>query len=863
MSDNPLEITISLGGDVKASFTIDLSDIVAGLLPDDPAPLPDPPPDPVAPLPTSTPFVVAIWGQSEVDRILNTFSDGQAANVGIDHEPLVDQDRVTFWWHDRTLPGLSGVQSVRLSDATVQLGLVTRAMVAMANVFMRQLPGRDIKIIMHTQPGTSPVEIMDEAQANKRDWRDDWALSQAATADGHLVEYGFHSWFAAPGSWGDDYGQNMFAFLTGRDHVTGANLVYLQSDPITVNGINIQRTLRDIYPHNPKWIAVSGAHAFIPQQDMQNATTDATGKVRAGLVKKAEATASWRKVIRNPKLAAHFTPEVFALHGYANGVDKGDGTWTDHAHPSAETDAGLNRMARQIAHAVLRGAGVTSFPIPSLRRSQEAVDGSYVDFVSDAGPITTARRQNILDWTRSMTPERVYALGMAIQSGDFAVGCDDTPKMHWTEWEDRTGLVAMDLRPESDLIIENVDFTGTILAPRWGKVDLDNCLSGPPGSGRHFHLDVYDAHVTARRCSFFGPGDGTGAGTLARRRPDMGGGLRIYRCDFQGYCSDAVKISANDTLALSRLDAPTTYGVEPVKHVPGKAYKVGASVTRPDVDPGAFAFVWVNNTIGNTQAPDFSKEDGRLRGQVFNGWELRNPHSDNMTLVDAQNAIVFGNLINLDATRRVFVGSKAQNGTNANIHSAHSETYTGTLIACNTLLRAERDKGGTPISPVSGATVACNVIESIGHEQGRWIANTDVTFAPNWDATPKSGVRDFAEITPPSKAKVIPADWTMFDDFVSSLRGDFADAQRSLFGSAPHWTDVVGFQVDGQPAGHVEITNVGSVRVYANAGASITFGDGGASGFLTVDRDAFAALWDDYPIVDLVDGLPGVPVMVG
>jgi hypothetical protein len=387
----------------------------------------------------------------------------------------------------------------------------------------------------------------------------------------------------------------------------------------------------------------------------------------------------------------------------------------------------------------------------------------------------------VLDWSRGLTAQQVYDLGMAIKSGRLAVGCDNSPKEHWTDWEARTGLVCTELRTAIPLVVENVDFTGTVVAVRSGEFAFENCYFGP--SGAHFHLDVYDAKVTARRCSFFGPGDGTGAGTLARRRPNMSGGLEVYRCDLQGYASDAVKISKGDVLAFSRLDAPTTYGVEPTTYDPGRAYKVGETVAQPGVDPGAYAFVWLNTIDGNAQAPDFDAEDGRRAGEVINGWELRNPHSDNMTLVKAQDAVVFGNLINLDATRRVLKGSKAQNGTNGNIHSSRREGYSGTLIAANTLLRAERDKGGTPIGPVSGAVVAANVIEKIGHDTDRWFGNSSATYQANWDGTPDgSGLITFNVIDAPSQGvqHPAPAEWAMFDAFADANRADIEDVIRAL-----------------------------------------------------------------------------------
>jgi len=342
-------------------------------------------------VPSVAPFVTAIWGQSEHQHILLESDDV------LPKGELVDQDRVTFWWHDRETDGAGGVQSVTLNDTTRSTGVVTAAMVAMGNTFMRQMPNRDIKIIMHTQSGTTPTELMDDSfVANNlegesaRRWQDDWALNAAATADGYVVDHPWHSWFAAPGSWGDNYGQNMFTFIKGRDHVTGNGLSYSEVSPLDVNGIQVSRTLRDLYAHEPKWIAASSSHVFVPTDDLSNSATLAVGGANTSLLNKERSTESWREVIRNPAFSEHFTEEVPHLNGYANGEEQA-GEWRDQAHPTGKIDAGINRMARQMAHVIMRGAGVTSWAVPAITNAEWQPDGSFMEFWSDSGSITTYR----------------------------------------------------------------------------------------------------------------------------------------------------------------------------------------------------------------------------------------------------------------------------------------------------------------------------------------------------------------------------------------------------------------------------------------------------------------------------------------
>lgn len=341
----------------------------------------------------SVPFVTAIWGQSEDDRIINDFYDE------LTPEALVAQDRVTFWWHDRTTSGADGVQSITLSDATLASDdRVTAAMVAMGNNFMRNIPGRDIKIIMHTMGGTSPSEIMDDTENGDRAWQDDWALDAAATADGHKPSHCWQSWHAKPTNWNPHYGQIMFAFLTGRSLTNNNTLNYSETAPQNVRGIQVHRTLRDLYTHDPKWVAMPGAHTFVIEEDMQNSLQLEGGAVKKSLQRIEGNTESWRGIIGNSALASHFTEPHFQLGAYANGHVPGryddnnpEGTWADVAHPSTWLDEGLNYRARQTAHAICRAAGFTSWVIPEITNAAWDSAGAYMEFWSSAGAITNLR----------------------------------------------------------------------------------------------------------------------------------------------------------------------------------------------------------------------------------------------------------------------------------------------------------------------------------------------------------------------------------------------------------------------------------------------------------------------------------------
>ncbi|MEM7470458.1 MAG: hypothetical protein AAF340_03835 [Pseudomonadota bacterium] len=87
----------------------------------------------------------------------------------------------------------------------------------------------------------------------------------------------------------------------------------------------------------------------------------------------------------------------------------------------------------------------------------------------------------------------------------------------------------------------------------------------------------------------------------------------------------------------------------------------------------------------------------------------------------------------------------------------------------------------------------------------------------------------------------------------------------ALGNTQPHWTDVMGWQINGQPAQRAEIV-AGRVRIYPNAGIFVSsdvirFGEGGATGMVKFPEDHFAGTHLNLPVVDhALSGIDGVPV---
>lgn len=86
-----------------------------------------------------------------------------------------------------------------------------------------------------------------------------------------------------------------------------------------------------------------------------------------------------------------------------------------------------------------------------------------------------------------------------------------------------------------------------------------------------------------------------------------------------------------------------------------------------------------------------------------------------------------------------------------------------------------------------------------------------------------------------------------------------------LGNAQPHWTDIFGWQINGQPAERAEVV-AGRVRIYPNAGSFVSsdvirFGEGGATGMMKFPEDHFAGTHLNLPVVDHgLSGIDGVPV---
>ncbi|MCA9864717.1 MAG: hypothetical protein KC432_16900, partial [Thermomicrobiales bacterium] len=224
-----------------------------------------------------------------------------------------------------------------------------------------------------------------------RNWADDRALHDFATADGQHVGLAAMSWFAAPGSLGAAYGEAMFPLFAGKT-IAGVPVTF----PATISygaglSYHADHWFGELYDYTrTRWVPY-GPHRFDIDADMQDATHVLGGAVQSNLANKQAARQSWRAMLALPA-ATMFLPTAVEPVTYVNGVDDGAGSWTDFSHPAGNTLDGIQAWARLTAHAILRSTGLSTWAVPTFDQSLWESTGAWVEVWSSSGSVTTTRR---------------------------------------------------------------------------------------------------------------------------------------------------------------------------------------------------------------------------------------------------------------------------------------------------------------------------------------------------------------------------------------------------------------------------------------------------------------------------------------
>lgn len=319
--------------------------------------------------------VIAIWGQSEPDRILSAVHDGTTP------PPIPDPEAVQIF------AGADGSPTRHLvSDANP----VTAAAAAMAQTLIAARPGEKFALVFHTVPGTDPRSLVDDGDPS-RAWANDRALHDFVTSDGSHVGIAAMSWFAAPGNLGADYAEALFPLFSGKT-IDGTVLDFPATIQTGAGPYRADHWFGELYDYaHTRWVAY-GPHRFDIDADMQDATHYVGGGLHVNLANKQAARASWRAMLALPD-ATMFLPLGLEPLTYVNGRDDGAGGWTDLAHPAGDTPDGTQAFARLTALAILQSAGLVNCPVPEFDNCLWEPSGAWVEFWCSAGPVTTTRRQ--------------------------------------------------------------------------------------------------------------------------------------------------------------------------------------------------------------------------------------------------------------------------------------------------------------------------------------------------------------------------------------------------------------------------------------------------------------------------------------
>ena len=318
--------------------------------------------------------VIAIWGQSEPDRILSAFYDNTPAPAVADPEAV------------QVFNGAAATPARHFITTAQPL---TAAMAALAGTFIAERPGEKFAVIFHTVPGTDPRGLVNDSDLG-RNWADDKALHDFATADGQHVGLVAMSWFASPGSFGQSYGEAMFPLFAGTT-ITGAAITF----PATISygaGLSYRADhwFGEFYDYaRTRWVPY-GPHRFDIDADMRDATHYSDGSQQFNLVNKELVRQSWREMLALPA-ATMFLPLSIEPITYINGYDDGAGGWADFAHPAGNTPDGTSAWARLTAHAILQSSGLSGWTAPEFDNCLWEASGAWVEVWSSAGPVTTTR----------------------------------------------------------------------------------------------------------------------------------------------------------------------------------------------------------------------------------------------------------------------------------------------------------------------------------------------------------------------------------------------------------------------------------------------------------------------------------------
>lgn len=304
--------------------------------------------------------VMAVWGQSNPARWVGSVQ----AQGGITPEAIVDPTALVIYAVSR---GSGTVVVKPVNAASVANGDVTAANVALANTLALARPGEKFAIAAHVASGTSPLDLMDDANTN-RQWSDEVLLHDALTSNGATkVGSAWVTQWASFAAGGQNQVPVFMPIMTGKlEDGTPVS----KGDAIDAGGN--QFTLTHYFPD-----------FYDLTYTRLGTVEDANDPVRV---------ARWQAIHNDDINFPEFLVPPRPIYGVRYGRPDSAGTgWDDSSH--MDTVSGYNgavKHAKLAASDMLRMLGLLSYGEPAFTHSDFS-SGTHIDVWNPDYDVTTWR----------------------------------------------------------------------------------------------------------------------------------------------------------------------------------------------------------------------------------------------------------------------------------------------------------------------------------------------------------------------------------------------------------------------------------------------------------------------------------------
>lgn len=285
----------------------------------------------------------------------------------------------------------------------------TAGLAAMANGVISEYPGRRFALGAATKPGTTLSQLCLDS-STQRQMNDYIAFIDYLCPNGAQPGTITHFWQAGDQGLGNNYAANILPMLTGR-YLDGTAVVL----PATLQSRTIDRVLAERHaPWTRTRILLCGPGTRGPEVDtnnlpnnMANADKKLDGSSHFAMINYGRIRTQYRTMAASVGGQGIVHPFV-GVQPLAHYMAVWDGV-----HPSDHPD-GLPTMGRYIALESLQGLGLIPDLTVTFDQSFFAADGSYAEFWSSAGPVTTARRERGLAAIPATFPHRTEVFAWEI-----------------------------------------------------------------------------------------------------------------------------------------------------------------------------------------------------------------------------------------------------------------------------------------------------------------------------------------------------------------------------------------------------------------------------------------------------------------